>query len=150
VTYATENTPIPLSLEPAMPALPDKPSELILLALSDLEACEKDPNYKIDMYSWHSPTYGKICLVCLAGSVMAQTLKAYSFQNLLPHDFSEEIAKKLTALNLFREGDVARGLRELNIMKKFRFRKIPEYDEYPEEFKAAMRKLARDLAAKGL
>lgn len=56
--------------------LPDKKSELIRLAIADLEKCEQDPNYTIDMTRWHEPRYDGVCQVCLAGSVMAKTLNA--------------------------------------------------------------------------
>ena len=57
----------------AVATLPDKPSELIRLALSDLEKCEGDSRYEVDMNEWHVPTQkGHVCYVCLAGSVMAK------------------------------------------------------------------------------
>ena len=61
--------------------LPSKPWNLIRLAIKDLEKCEIDPNYKIDMDVWHLPPNEHIssddgkCWVCLAGSVMAKHFK---------------------------------------------------------------------------
>lgn len=58
--------------------LPDKPSELIRLALKDLRKTERQFwKYKIDMDIWHSGKTSTLsrCSVCLAGAVMAQTLK---------------------------------------------------------------------------
>ena len=37
------------------PKLPDKPSELIRVALGDLAKCMADPRYFIDMRGWHIP-----------------------------------------------------------------------------------------------
>ena len=56
-----------------MSELPDKPSELIRLALADLRKCEADPRYLIDMAQWHRPVTSELCHVCLAGAVMART-----------------------------------------------------------------------------
>ena len=35
--------------------LPDKPSELILIALKDLRAAEASEKYDINMEDWHNP-----------------------------------------------------------------------------------------------
>lgn len=62
--------------------LPDKPSELIDLALRDLADVESDPNYCVEMeVQWHASLYwyqsGRPkCAVCLAGAVMARSLHA--------------------------------------------------------------------------
>jgi hypothetical protein len=64
--------------------LPSKPSELLKLALADVEAAAKTPGYKIDMGTWHSGTAANsgyrgsgdgLCTVCMAGSVLAMSLK---------------------------------------------------------------------------
>jgi hypothetical protein len=55
--------------------LPDKLSELIRVAVKDLEACRADPAYVIDMFDWHLPR-GGVCHVCLAGAVFAKTCGA--------------------------------------------------------------------------
>lgn len=34
--------------------LPEKPSELIRLALRDLETVEANPHYEVNMASWHN------------------------------------------------------------------------------------------------
>jgi hypothetical protein len=54
--------------------LPNKPSELIRVALKDLEEAERDPHYEVEMCTWHRPssTTG-VCTVCLAGSVLAKS-----------------------------------------------------------------------------
>ena len=55
-----------------MKKLPNKPSELLKVALTDLELVEGDSKYRVDMRNWHTPQYDKTCEVCLAGSVMAK------------------------------------------------------------------------------
>lgn len=71
-----------------MKKLPNKLSELIRLAMKDLELVENDEKYKVDMDmgSWHFPWFSEeaehfdvddeveVCNVCLAGAVMAKTL----------------------------------------------------------------------------
>ena len=36
-----------------MKKLPEKKSELIRLALKNLQECEEDPKYKVNMARWH-------------------------------------------------------------------------------------------------
>ena len=57
-----------------MNELPNKLSELIELAVRDVQACEADPRYILNMGRWHAPRNGG-CEVCMAGAVMAQTLR---------------------------------------------------------------------------
>lgn len=100
------------------------PSILIKIALEDLEKCEQSELYKIEMSSWYiSEEYNSNeCLVCLAGSVLAQ-----NFQEELSYFSSDElyngidpfnipdIENKLYALNLFREGLLKEAFKKLNI-----------------------------------
>lgn len=62
--------------------LPDKTSELLKLALKDLLSVESDKDYSVNMYLWHESVRGDSCHVCLAGSVMARTLKVPKTQNV--------------------------------------------------------------------
>lgn len=84
-----------------MNTLPDKLSELIMIAINDLKACEKDPDYVIDMSEWHHPV-GDKCHVCLAGAVIAKTCDASRFQRHKPEN--DELGNKLKALNSIRQG----------------------------------------------
>lgn len=97
--------------------LPSKPSDLILLALTDLEAVERMPDkYQISMGSWHEAAsgYEKICMVCFAGAVMSQTLHAPPNLDMYPCDFDCD-DNKLNALNWFRTGRIELGLENLDI-----------------------------------
>jgi hypothetical protein len=98
--------------------LPDKLSELIRVAVQDMEACRIDPRYKLDMSVWHIPRDG-ICRVCMAGAVLAKTCgypKYYgSFMlasEILAAGLVEGIqaadafANKLLALNAVRAMDL--------------------------------------------
>ena len=132
--------------------LPDKPSELIRLALADLALCAADPNYRIDMEEWHKPEYG-VCHVCLAGAVMAKSLNAPPADQLYSYNFPSS-HKKLFVLNDLRNGLVWRAIDGLGIDLSNRGhdahdRKITPYRTDPGAFMADMRQLADDLEAAG-
>ena len=133
-----------------MNKLPDKPSELILVALHDLELCENDENYKIEMYSWHDPQLSR-CAVCFAGAVMAKSLDADVSDRLTPGGYcrdDQEIRHKLLALNEFRKGNVhsASYHIDLNIADDTKLdRTINDYEKNPLAFKEDMTNLAFDL-----
>ncbi len=92
--------------------LPDKPSELVELAIKDLMLCHEDPRYEIEYGVWHR-TYSnsKQCYVCFAGSVIAQTLQACPSNIVSPLNFildssplSYRQIHKLYALSSFSFG----------------------------------------------
>lgn len=67
--------------------LPDKLSDLLELAVNDAMSLENSNNYVLNMLDWHSPyveTTGTKCNVCMAGAVMACTLKVPSYQKMFP------------------------------------------------------------------
>jgi hypothetical protein len=127
-----------------------KPSELIELALHDLEVVESKPEeYVVKMNTWHTPALDK-CEVCFAGAVMAVSLKCGK-KPYIPNDFPE--AKKfLTALDQFRSGHVMGGLNAMGIyysaIRPYKY--VSSYEESPADFKEDMRKLALDLRKRGL
>jgi hypothetical protein len=132
--------------------LPDKPSELIRLAIGDLVKCESDDRYRIKMTSWHFPVKG-FCEVCLAGSVMANTLGCDIDRLLDPDDFDEGLTSKLNSLDWFRIGNINEALLELNIPLPEGLDDewdVPSYSENPAAFKLEMLKLADDLQGIGL
>lgn len=101
-----------------MKKLPSKPSELLKVALADLEKIEGMPDkYVISFGSrWHSPcSTTDVCEVCFAGSVMAGTLVANPNNNIYPDYYDEKTTRKLKALNDFREGDVHGFLRIMEV-----------------------------------
>lgn len=127
--------------------LPNKPSELIRLALSDLEKCQKMKSRGINMTTWRSVEKNGVCYVCFAGAVMDRTLKLKD-TNLL--DLPSKIKDKLIALNYFRQGLVYYGLISLGIFELFKCVKIPTFRGQGIPFKKAMYKLANDLEKEGL
>ncbi len=137
--------------------LPDKPSDLIYVALRDLAKCERSPKYNIDMTDWHYPADDGVCEVCLAGSVMAKTFKVDRNEDLTPCGIgiAPSDALKLGALNHFRAGEIIYGLREINLHRSKEAENIKDivvqqYHDNPTKFKANMRKIARHLKSIGL
>lgn len=134
--------------------LPDLPSDLIELALADLEKVEKRKrHYVVDMDCWHSTDRwdGK-CAVCFAGGVMAMSLGAKRSEGSGPTAFYGDTRNKLYALNSFREGHVTAGIRWMGIEPPMMFTRIPvhPYFDDPEKFKADMRGIVQYLRSKGL
>jgi cytochrome c551/c552 len=97
-----------------MKTLPNKPSEILKVALKDLETVEAMPDkYKIDMNSWMWKQ-GKTCSVCHAGAVMACTLgEEPSVYERIPSHFDDETNAKLSFINNIREGEIGDGLEAL-------------------------------------
>lgn len=127
-----------------------KPSELIRLAMTDLVKCEADDRFKIEMDTWHEyDEEDNVCKVCLAGSVMAQTLGAERTRDHDPFDM-DEWTERLEALEEFRTGDVDDGLEYMEIEDAGLNRKVTDYHEDPVAFKADMGRLADDLEKAGL
>jgi hypothetical protein len=132
--------------------LPDKPSELIRLALSDLAKCEQDnTRYIIDMHTYYLRD-GKYCVVCLAGSVMAQTLEG-NFDYVPNLVKTTTDCQKLYALNAFRVGDVADGLtcmyEEQPEFVPLQY-EVPRYEDDKEGFKSSLYHIAGLLEVAGL
>ncbi len=127
-----------------MTTLPDKPSELIRLALKDLEACELDPKYQINMDSWHAPIDGK-CAVCLAGAVMARTLDISPTRRVSPEDLGVDLFCRLSALDCLRIGCLENALQSLGIDAPPQLPKTVttvDYHQDPNDFKNDMFELA--------
>lgn len=135
--------------------LPDKLSELLMVALKDLEKAEESPKHQINMRTWHGgSTEHEECEVCLAGSVMAFTLNTPHNEPSYPGLFSINTMRKLLALNHLRVGNVAAALEAINEPK---MREIPAsafqiiaYELYPKLFKLRLTQLAKDLKRNGL
>ena len=144
-------------------SLPDKPSDLLILALADLAKAESDPTYDIHMGEWHVPfrrrlkdkptdrcrKYDHFCSVCFAGAVMAGTLGQEAGRKLIPEHFEPALHDKLQALDCFRTGDVSLGLMQLKIdvdQWTGYDKAVPYYDS-DGEWRKAMNELALRLQA---
>lgn len=151
--------------------LPDKLSDLIEVALNDLELVEKDPRYKIRMDKWHSPQVDGKCHVCMAGAVMAMTLQQPVGRMMIPTHFDYlNVGRKLHALDLARAGYFANALRELEhgdavvegtiktegidarVAPVYaKIGRMPcEYEHAPDRFKAYLRGAVIELRENGL
>lgn len=130
--------------------LPDKPSELIRLAINDLVAVEQNPDYKVCMAIWYLRNPGDKCLVCFAGAVMAQTLGAESTSALNADSFPKDIGDKLVALDYFRVGWLGCGLTALGIQYRALDNiALQRYEDDPMGFKQDMVFLADSFERQG-
>jgi hypothetical protein len=144
------------SIKPAK-ELPSKPSELIRVALEDLEKIEKNPRYAVDMDDWHVPARGvwnasATCKVCFAGAVMACRFGADPKSFCYPSDFERSETNKLFALNALRLGMITDGLEYLGVepMPSIEDKDVARYEVDPELFKKDMQSLSEDLEKIGL
>lgn len=87
---------------------PTKQWALVELALADYDKISKTPGYCINMGTWHIPgshiNKGPECYVCLAGCVMAGTLKVSKDTACSPESFDKSWSKCLYELDYHREG----------------------------------------------
>ncbi len=153
--------------------LPSKLSDLIDVALRDLELCEANPKININMSVWYEKYHSKdYCSVCLAGAVLLQTLPKALVEGIKLNDYwcsdifemdgkNQRLEAKLCALDNIRMGEVHRALVNLGLVEEgsdnfYRYIEywsgdvFHMYDEYESEpFKACIRKLAVDLRKDG-
>lgn len=96
--------------------LPNKPSELIRVAIRDFREVLRLKKYRINMGTWHQPTpRGKTCQVCLAGAVIARSLAVSPKKEHCPMDRQGATSRKLQALNAFRVGSFGAAFHDLGI-----------------------------------
>lgn len=94
------------------------PSELLSLALADLEKCEANEDvFVIDMSGWYTKKYDDVCMVCLAGAVMAQTLKVELNNNEIayPDQFEHHTSLQLFAIDNLRTGQIFKAFGALKL-----------------------------------
>ena len=147
-----------------MRQLPDRPSELLRLAVNDLEKAERSPKYEIEMGHWHFPLDDDLCTVCMAGAVMAFTLDVPHDEEyaVLSRSFDADTRGKLHALDDFRRGYVGDALRILGMHDELTTEELfslthwvnshnnfSDYTNYPTEFKMYQRELANRLEQLG-
>lgn len=146
---------------------PERFSDMILLALEDLEKCEKNPLYIIDMTNWYRHE-GETCKVCLAGSVMAQSFGLNQTEEgrnrrIPPSKFGTIADMKLTALENVRVGDVQSALLNYYHFEPDKREKIDryvdeygvrevihEYEESEDLFREKLREISEQLREFGL
>jgi hypothetical protein len=84
--------------------LPSKISELIVLAVKDCKAVEKDKRYELNMGVFHAPSVNGKCHVCMAGAVMAKSLGTAIDQVAAPNLYSNKVQNQLNTLDSIRMG----------------------------------------------
>ena len=135
--------------------LPDKPSELIRVALADLRKVERSKKYVVYMGVYHEPDRGRggKCFVCLAGAVMAKSLSAARDRPLFPEDFPKPVKHKLIAIDSLRIGHIRESMDYLGkrLPKTIpHYIDVEDYGDDPAQFNRDMRKLAKLLEDHGL
>lgn len=136
--------------------LPLVMSELIEIALADLEKAEASSDYTVDMEYWHEPTLsGNRCVVCAAGAVMAFSLGGKKEVSYIVNDFYNNLYQ-LKAIDLLRRGlvyeaSIILGISNNDVIWDIKRRyDIPEYNADASAFKAQLGVLASLLRSKGL
>jgi hypothetical protein len=145
--------------------LPNKVSELIMVAANDLVKCHENKAYEIDMRVYHSPKIGNdnVCVVCLAGAVIASTFEVDSKEHTCPDDlyFDDEISEndlyKLDFLDSLRSKIGIYDLEWLSLKSQEAVEKIIQKDDYqpyhyhksPYIWRDEMTKLSKSLSEQG-
>lgn len=135
-----------------MTTLPNKPSELIRLALKDLQEFEKLPNCKVFM-SLFIHDEDEICRACLAGATFIQEFNSRSTRTFFQLPAQEQ--DKIWSLDLFRMGSVREGLRKFlgyysNFDHIIESMEVIRYRLDREKFYKDMEKIAQYLEGEGL
>lgn len=86
----------------------DKPSEALRQAVNDLEKCEQDERFEIDMNNWAKMVCG-VCQVCLAGAMLVQQC-GIPDEGLEFHNLPDDIAGKMWGIDAFRVGRLWDGV----------------------------------------
>ena len=80
--------------------------QLINVGYFDLGSMLDDGNYTLNVSEWHEPQANGLCAACVAGAVIAKTLKSDITASLTPSMFDDETFNKLTLLNYLRTGEI--------------------------------------------
>jgi hypothetical protein len=166
----TIETEVIVTRKVPVPILPDKPSALLAVALADLEKAERSRRYKIDMGTWHNPSANeKTCSVCLAGSIMAFSLKVPPTQDAdawgeglgAAKKVDPDLTEKLLFIDKMRAGRFSSGVHNPAFIRRARKKtgvtgsvnfqhQIPFYEDDPNGFKRGMRKMIKSFREFGL
>ena len=147
--------------------LPQKLSDILELALEDLNQVERDPNYYVSMGVWHTPStvgFGdkerEVCMVCLAGSLLAKSVKIPLQITYTEMDTDRYVQNNMRAIDNARVGDFQNALYSMGVSaenvskfeKKFYSQiKTPlvEYERDSKEFKKNMKEAIEFLREEG-
>jgi hypothetical protein len=130
--------------------LPDKLSDLIDLALNDLQSFVAEGN-KVDMNKCWLKTEKGVCYGCLAGAVMKQTLKMKGTAGYGLEGIPHSIQDKLIALDRIRQGMIRSAVRFMGrSVVGVSDTEVPFYEDGPAEFITKLREIATYLRSNGL
>lgn len=92
----------------------DKPSVALRQAVADLEKCEEDKRFEINMGNW-ALTVDGVCQVCLAGAILVQQCGIPDEGvSLSTNDLPDNIAAKMWGIDAFRVGRIWDGIAMFN------------------------------------
>lgn len=129
--------------------LPAAPSQLIRLAVSDLEKCERHGGYRIVFDKFCEPDNQDFC-VSPAGAVMVQTLAAEYGIKHLPREFGPD-RDRLLAIDFFAHGYRGAGLHLCGHKNRVRAPdRITPYQTNRAAFKRELLAVAGSLEAEGI
>ncbi len=126
-----------------------KLSDILELALNDLKKVEADKkNFAVDMKDLAYKNEDGKCAVCLAGSVLAQSCQIPA-DKLMDDEvyLSDEENTLVEVVDSLRTGDLEEISYFTHRISKLADRFIPDYEDSPKEFRAAMKELIADLRA---
>jgi hypothetical protein len=135
--------------------LPTKPSALLKLALKDLELCEEDPRYRVEMGAiYHHPGQDKTS-VCLVGCVLAKSccvpLRDVAGPWYLGDDgwvkfnFIDHVSTGLYYSGLYP----ARASRLEEPAEDFTFPSMVRYRDNKNHYKSRIAQIAQEYAIRG-
>lgn len=131
---------------------PEFLSDLVELALNDLMVVEQDPEYRVNMKNWHTYIDDEtVCEVCLAGSVMAKSLKISQDISCTPSMFTNGWDEAMCSLDLVRVGRLEDALLRWGHSYKtcrnlaLGIQPPPEYSEDPDGFKLYLKHVITQL-----
>ena len=76
--------------------------QLIEVAYNDMMAADRDPDYELDMDTWHEPAEDGTCAVCAAGAVMAKSMDTDILMGFNPSEFDIHTRFKLDLIDEIR------------------------------------------------
>jgi hypothetical protein len=145
--------------------LPGNLSGLISLAVKDSRKAQKSKKYRLNMRILHEPTVKGKCEVCMAGAVLAFTMKVPFNRCIVGFvDTSEQSSNKFRAIDHARMGYLNSALEDLDssyddlsdeqrmVMNKWQIRTIQALrrDRRQRAAFSFYEKMAKELGAAGL
>lgn len=97
--------------------LEDTLSQLLSQALDDYDTISENENYVINMSDWHTPTWQCKCAVCLAGCVLANTIRLDP--DYMVGNMGSLVTDDIISLNDYRKLNALDDLRTGNISHAF-------------------------------